>query len=244
MMQPATSVVQPHQQNHLQYQQQSWMIKQQMYYHQQQPPQAAATAVQQPHCFAHTGEVVSATVIRNKQTSQSEGYGFIEFANHPAAERALQTYNGTQMPNIEQNYRLNWASFGTGKKRQDTTHDYTIFVGDLASDVTDDMLQETFRPHYPSVKGAKVVTDRMTGRTKGYGFVSGFSASASASVYKDHDEEADTRIMRRSALDDTLARLFDGTPFMEWAHLLMACLLTDWAHLLRVRLFQRSDMTP
>ncbi|THG12781.1 hypothetical protein TEA_029000 [Camellia sinensis var. sinensis] len=204
MMQPATSVVQPHQQNHLQYQQQqqSWMIKQQMYYHQQQPPQAAATAVQQPQysasqpssadevrtlwigdlqywideqyliiCFAHTGEVVSAKVIRNKQTSQSEGYGFIEFANHPAAERALQTYNGTQMPNIEQNYRLNWASFGTGEKRQDTTHDYTIFVGDLASDVTDDMLQETFRPHYPSVKGAKVVTDRMTGRTKGYGFV-------------------------------------------------------------------------
>lgn len=30
---------------------------------------------------------------------------------------------------------------------------------------------ETFRPHYSSVKGAKVVSDRLTGRTKGYGFV-------------------------------------------------------------------------
>ncbi|KAG0494563.1 hypothetical protein HPP92_005557 [Vanilla planifolia] len=33
------------------------------------------------------------------------------------------------------------------------------------------MLQETFRSHYTSVKGAKIVTDRITGRSKGYGFV-------------------------------------------------------------------------
>uniref|UniRef100_A0A5B7AT71 Putative polyadenylate-binding protein RBP45 n=1 Tax=Davidia involucrata TaxID=16924 RepID=A0A5B7AT71_DAVIN len=123
------------------------------------------------NCFAHTGEVVSAKVIRNKQTSQTEGYGFIEFASHAAAEKNLQTYNGALMPNVEQNFRLNWASFGVGEKRPDDTPDFTIFVGDLAADVTDYMLQETFRAHYPSVKGAKVVTDRSTGRTKGYGFV-------------------------------------------------------------------------
>ncbi|GFS29891.1 RNA-binding (RRM/RBD/RNP motifs) family protein [Actinidia rufa] len=115
--------------------------------------------------------VVSAKVIRNKQTSQSEGYGFIEFVSHAAAERTLQAYNGTLMPNVEQNYRLNWASFGAGEKRSDGTPDFTIFVGDLASDVTDYILQETFRAHYPSVRGAKVVNDRLTGRTKGYGFV-------------------------------------------------------------------------
>ncbi|XP_049401086.1 polyadenylate-binding protein RBP45-like isoform X1 [Solanum stenotomum] len=123
------------------------------------------------NCFAQTGEVVSAKVIRNKQTQQSEGYGFIEFNSHAAAERNLQAYNGTLMPNIEQNFRLNWASLGSGEKRSDNTPEYTIFVGDLAADVTDYMLQETFRPNYPSIKGAKVVTDRATGHTKGYGFV-------------------------------------------------------------------------
>ncbi|KAJ9689774.1 hypothetical protein PVL29_012450 [Vitis rotundifolia] len=122
-------------------------------------------------CFAHTGEVTSVKLIRNKQTNQLEGYGFIEFVSRAAAERILQTYNGSLMPNVEQNFRLNWASFGVGEKRPDNTPDFTIFVGDLASDVTDYMLQETFRVHYPSVKGAKVVTDRLTGRTKGYGFV-------------------------------------------------------------------------
>ncbi|XP_077220022.1 polyadenylate-binding protein RBP45-like isoform X2 [Tasmannia lanceolata] len=123
------------------------------------------------NCFAQSGEVVSVKVIRNKQTGQSEGYGFIEFANRAAAERTLQTYNGTVMPNVEQPFRLNWASFGAGEKRTDDGADFPIFVGDLASDVTDYMLQETFRGHYSTVKGAKVVTDRTTGRSKGYGFV-------------------------------------------------------------------------
>ncbi|KAF8409550.1 hypothetical protein HHK36_005628 [Tetracentron sinense] len=122
-------------------------------------------------CFAHSGEVLSVKVIRNKQTGQSEGYGFIEFATRAAAERILQTYTGTLMPNAEQNFRLNWASFGVGERRPDDSADFPIFVGDLAPDVTDYMLQETFRPLYPSVKGAKVVTDRITGRSKGYGFV-------------------------------------------------------------------------
>ncbi|KAK6124468.1 hypothetical protein DH2020_041789 [Rehmannia glutinosa] len=121
-------------------------------------------------CFAAAGEVVSAKVIRNKQNGQSEGYGFIEFASHAAAERSLQTYNGALMPNVEQTFRLNWASMGAGEKRDDAP-EYTIFVGDLAADVTDYMLQETFRANYPSIRGAKVVTDRITGRTKGYGFV-------------------------------------------------------------------------
>ncbi|XP_018808205.1 polyadenylate-binding protein RBP45-like isoform X1 [Juglans regia] len=122
-------------------------------------------------CFSQTGEIISVKVIRNKQTGQSEGYGFIEFSTRAGAERVLQTYNGTIMPNGGQNFRLNWATFSSGERRSDDTPDFTIFVGDLAPDVTDYMLQETFMARYPSVKGAKVVIDRLTGRTKGYGFV-------------------------------------------------------------------------
>ncbi|KAK8527244.1 hypothetical protein V6N13_085090 [Hibiscus sabdariffa] len=121
--------------------------------------------------FSQTGEVVSAKVIRNKQTSLPEGYGFIEFVSHSAAERVLQSYNGLPMPSAEQIFRLNWAALGYGEKRQEEGPEYTIFVGDLAADVSDYLLQETFKAVYPSVKSAKVVTDRTTGRSKGYGFV-------------------------------------------------------------------------
>lgn len=110
-------------------------------------------------------------MIRNKQTGQSEGYGFLEFRTRATAENILQNYNGTMMPNSEQTYRMNWASLGAGDKRAEDGPEHTIFVGDLAGDVTDYLLQETFKAVYTSVKGAKVVTDRTTGRSKGYGFV-------------------------------------------------------------------------
>ncbi|XP_065872654.1 polyadenylate-binding protein RBP47-like isoform X2 [Euphorbia lathyris] len=122
------------------------------------------------NCFSHTGEVSSVKVIRNKQTGQPEGYGFIEFYSHATADKVLQSYNGSIMPNTDQPFRLNWASFA-GDRRSETGSDLSIFVGDLAADVTDAMLQETFSSKYPSVKGAKVVTDLNTGRSKGYGFV-------------------------------------------------------------------------
>ncbi|KAH7662103.1 Apoptosis-promoting RNA-binding protein TIA-1/TIAR (RRM superfamily) protein [Dioscorea alata] len=124
-------------------------------------------------CFSQplqNGELLSMKIIRNRQTGHSEGYGFLEFATHATAERILQTYNGQMMPNIDQAYKMNWASPGAGERR-DNGADHTIFVGDLASDVTDYILEETFKAVYSSVKGAKVVIDRTTGRSKGYGFV-------------------------------------------------------------------------
>ncbi|KAH7523591.1 hypothetical protein FEM48_Zijuj06G0028100 [Ziziphus jujuba var. spinosa] len=122
-------------------------------------------------CFVSTGEIASIKVIRNKQTGLSEGYGFVEFFSHATAEKVLQTYAGILMPNTEQPFRLNWATFSTGDKRSDNVPDLSIFVGDLAADVTDSLLHETFASRYPSVKAAKVVFDANTGRSKGYGFV-------------------------------------------------------------------------
>ncbi|KAD5317956.1 hypothetical protein E3N88_17902 [Mikania micrantha] len=121
--------------------------------------------------FAPTNEVLSIKVIRNKATGLPEGYRFVEFASHATAETVLQTYKGTQVPGTELSFRLNWASSGIEERRPDAGPDHSIFVGDLAPDVTDHLLQETFRTQYPSVRGAKVVTDANTGRSKGYSFV-------------------------------------------------------------------------
>ncbi|XWS24274.1 hypothetical protein CRYUN_Cryun28dG0086800 [Craigia yunnanensis] len=123
------------------------------------------------NCFASTGEIASIKVIRNKQTGLSEGYGFVEFFSHATAEKVLQNYSGILMPNTEQPFRLNWATFSTGEKRSENGSELSIFVGDLAADVTDSLLHETFVGKYPSVKAAKVVIDANTGRSKGYGFV-------------------------------------------------------------------------
>ncbi len=45
-----------------------------------------------------------------------------------------------------------------------------LYVGGLPYSVTDDQLQEIFSPH-GTVESARVITDRMTGRSRGFGFV-------------------------------------------------------------------------
>ncbi|GAB2218317.1 hypothetical protein Drorol1_Dr00001537 [Drosera rotundifolia] len=123
-------------------------------------------------CFAPTGEVVSIKVIRNKHTGVPEGYGFVEFHTHAMAEKVLKDFTlVTMLHTFDQPFRLNWATFSTGDKRSENGTDLSIFVGDLAPDVTDSLLYETFASKYPSVKAAKVVVDGNSGRSKGYGFV-------------------------------------------------------------------------
>ncbi|XP_034467231.1 RNA-binding protein 42 [Hippoglossus hippoglossus] len=49
--------------------------------------------------------------------------------------------------------------------------DFRIFCGDLGNEVNDDILARAFS-RYPSFLKAKVLRDKRTGKTKGYGFVS------------------------------------------------------------------------
>ncbi|XP_008185806.1 RNA-binding protein 42 isoform X3 [Acyrthosiphon pisum] len=49
--------------------------------------------------------------------------------------------------------------------------DFRLFCGDLGNDVTDELLARTFS-RYPSFQKARVVRDRRTMKTRGFGFVS------------------------------------------------------------------------
>ena len=51
------------------------------------------------------------------------------------------------------------------------TGDFRIFCGDLGNDVTDEVLARAFS-HYPTFMKAKVIRDKHTHKTKGFGFVS------------------------------------------------------------------------
>lgn len=51
------------------------------------------------------------------------------------------------------------------------SNDFRIFCGDLGNDVTDEVLARTFG-RYPSFLKAKVVRDKKSNKTKGFGFVS------------------------------------------------------------------------
>ncbi|RZC90497.1 hypothetical protein C5167_029632 [Papaver somniferum] len=84
---------------------------------------------------AESSQVSDVEAICKMATGQSESLGFIKSNSHAAAD-----------------------------ERQDDSHEFSVFVANLAAEVTDYILEETF-------KGARVVTDRTTGRSKGYGYV-------------------------------------------------------------------------
>ncbi|HEX9821232.1 MAG TPA: RNA-binding protein [Methylomirabilota bacterium] len=44
--------------------------------------------------FAECGEVASATVVTDRDTGRSRGFGFVEMATPEAAEEAITRYNG------------------------------------------------------------------------------------------------------------------------------------------------------
>ncbi|PHT34369.1 Polyadenylate-binding protein RBP47A [Capsicum baccatum] len=61
--------------------------------------------------------VASFKVIHNKQTGFSQGNRFVDFFTHASVEKVLQTYSCMAIPNVEQPFHLNWATFCMGDKR-------------------------------------------------------------------------------------------------------------------------------
>ncbi|EXF79995.1 RNA recognition domain-containing protein [Colletotrichum fioriniae PJ7] len=117
-----------------------------------------------------TGEPVNVKVIRDK-TSGNAGYCFVEFTSSEAASKAL-TLNGSPVPNSNRAFKLNWASGGgINDRRDDRGPEYSIFVGDLGPEVNEYVLVSLFQARFPSCKSAKIMTDAMSGQSRGYGFV-------------------------------------------------------------------------
>ena len=132
---------------------------------------------------------------RNPHSSNA-GYCFVDFTSPEAAANALLR-NGQPIPNSTRPFKLNWASGGgladrkwvpihnnsqsiysrtstdlnAHNSRDDRGPEYSIFVGDLAPDVGEYALMQHFNGHYPSCKSAKIMTDPISGQSRGYGFV-------------------------------------------------------------------------
>uniref|UniRef100_A0A3Q2VWH0 tRNA selenocysteine-associated protein 1 n=1 Tax=Haplochromis burtoni TaxID=8153 RepID=A0A3Q2VWH0_HAPBU len=107
-------------------------------------------------------------IITHRITGGSAGYCFVELADEASVERCVQRLNGKLVPgsNPPRKFKLNYATYG---KRPEAGPEFSVFVGDLASEIDDFQLHQVFKK-YPSCKGAKVVTDQY-GYSRGYGFV-------------------------------------------------------------------------
>lgn len=90
------------------------------------------------------------------------------------ASSALQTFQGNSERKKKDRKTIRVAG---GQVWEDATltewpeDDFRIFCGDLGNDVNDELLTRTFNK-YPSFQKARVIRDKRTGKSKGFGFVS------------------------------------------------------------------------
>ena len=57
--------------------------------------------------FAQAGTVTSASIVMDKMTGRSRGFGFVEFATDEEAQKAIELWNGKELD--ERTLRVNVA---------------------------------------------------------------------------------------------------------------------------------------
>lgn len=76
-----------------------------------------------------------------------------------------------------------------------------LFVGNLPWSVGDVELENIFSPH-GAVQSARVITDRDTGRSRGFGFVEMETNDVTAVINAVNGREADGRLLRVNEAED------------------------------------------
>jgi cold-inducible RNA-binding protein len=76
--------------------------------------------------FVQAGEIVSATIIKDKFTNQSRGFGFVEMATEEQAAEAIKLFNGKELDGrsltvneSKPQEKRNFSGQGFGGKRKE-----------------------------------------------------------------------------------------------------------------------------
>ncbi|PNY03038.1 ribonucleoprotein chloroplastic-like, partial [Trifolium pratense] len=125
--------------------------------------------------FEQAGTVEVAEVIYNRETDRSRGFGFVTMSTAEEVERAVNKFS---------RYELDGRSLTVNKaaprgaprpERPPRSFDsgppgLRLYVGNLPWDVDNSSLEQLFSEH-GKVQNARVVYDRETSRSRGFGFV-------------------------------------------------------------------------
>lgn len=109
-------------------------------------------------------------IMRNKYTGEPAGYCFVNFMSDEQSIDAMHKLNGKPIPGTNPIVRFRLNSASNSNKLPGNEREYSVWVGDLSSDVDDYNLYRVFSNKYSSIKTAKVILDS-SGFSKGYGFV-------------------------------------------------------------------------
>uniref|UniRef100_A0A8C5X7F6 Nucleolin n=1 Tax=Malurus cyaneus samueli TaxID=2593467 RepID=A0A8C5X7F6_9PASS len=132
----------------------------------------------------------SVKVPQNNQ-GRPKGYAFVDFATAEDAREALNSFNNTEIEG--RTVRLEFSTPAWQKGTMNARggggfgqQSKTLFVRGLSEDTTEETLRESFEGSI----SARIVTDRDTGSSKGFGFVD-FSSAEDAKAAKEAMEDGE-----------------------------------------------------
>ncbi|KAK1400150.1 Ribonucleoprotein, chloroplastic [Heracleum sosnowskyi] len=166
--------------------------------------------------FGSAGTVEMVEVIYDKITGRSRGFAFVTMSTVQEVEAAAQQFNGYELegralrvnagpppPKEENSFRSPRGGAGGGGGGGGRSYDNTnrLYVGNLSWDV-DNAALETLFSEQGKVVDAKVVYDRETGRSRGFGFVTyGSSNEVNRAIDNLNGADLDGRQIRVSVAE-------------------------------------------
>ncbi|KAK3587191.1 hypothetical protein CHS0354_016887 [Potamilus streckersoni] len=113
--------------------------------------------------FLSIGPIKSAKIVRDKATSYSYGFGFVDYEHEQDAQRAIDTLNGLQL----QNKHIKVALSRPGGE---VIKGANIYIRNLPKHYTEKEVIDLFC-NYGNIVQARVLTDPQTNESKTVGFV-------------------------------------------------------------------------
>ena len=135
--------------------------------------------------FSKFGEIMDTIVMKNPETGNSRGFGFVTFRDNLTAENAVNSgphkIDGKIVDVKLCNPRLA-AQQRNNKQRNDNCK---VFVGGLPHGVTDDEIKQFFS-RYGFVKEFKMMYDENKQRPRGFGFITFEQEESANQVLQEH----------------------------------------------------------
>ncbi|CAM8927426.1 unnamed protein product [Rhodiola kirilowii] len=143
------------------------------------------TGDQLKEVFGEAGRVATVEIVYDRVTDRSRGFGFVTMASVDEAKEAIRMYDGAQIGG--RTVKVNFPEVPRGGEREimgpkirnsykgfvDSPH--KVYAGNLSWDLTSQQLRDIFADE-PGLLAARVIYDRDTGRSRGFGFVTFTSA--------------------------------------------------------------------
>ncbi|KAK7337328.1 hypothetical protein VNO77_17894 [Canavalia gladiata] len=151
----------------------------------------STTNAQLAELFGEAGTVLSVEVVYNRVTDRSRGFAFVTMGSIEDAKEAIRMFDGSQVGG--RTVKVNFPEVPKGGERlvmrqkiQNNNRGFVdsphrIYAGNLGWGLTSQGLREAFAEQ-PGVLSAKVIYERDSGRSRGFGFVSFETAEDAAAA--------------------------------------------------------------